>query len=590
MKRSEPTRKTCFVVLMAIACVTQPIACASPGKPRAGTIELSPAHIAAVNRQRRVVCNFDTNFGAPSIAKKLAGIDIKNLVKGYFSMIDSPGVQIDSVGWCWLDGNFANYPSEVLPVWELPGLKKWWSQGIDPVRIFDEETRKRGIESFWSYRINGTDMTLIQPLSKPLLKDEHPEWLLHAWKALGNPGYWNFAIPEVRDYKLRILREIAENYDFDGFEIDYARIPICLPLGHQWENRHHLTEFMREVRLMTQEIAKKRGRPLLVAARVPENLLACHFDGMDVETWARDRLVDIFFLGNRSLEVDIDGFRRITAGTDIKLYPCHDVHHASDGYEQPTIEILRGIFQNWWQQGADGIQTFNFTNWTAEGASAMGLDEKEWLPPSTYYDHPVWVTHRHAYRDMVSPENLRHKDKVFPVERRGGGHGTTVVPDPEFWTTPRWNSYLTNMFASLPERLGNDGQADTLLYIGVGDDVAAEAEQIQKITVAVLLSDPDAKDVAAEERLEVSHMASHDRPKAKRPNVPPRKGIEGLIELRLNNILLGPASVERGWVIFEADPNQFAVGENLVGLRVTKRPDARSELIVEMLEVRVDYR
>jgi len=576
---------------MALTCSAQPV-CASPAEPAAARkIVLSPKHIAAVNRRRRVIMNFDTNFGAPSIAKKLAGIDIQDLVTGFFSMIDEPGVQIDSVGWCWLDGNFANYPSQVLPVWQLPGLKKWWEEGIDPVRIFDQETKKRGIESFWSYRVNGTDMTLITPLSKPLLKDEHPEWLLHSWEALGNPGYWNFAIPEVRDYKVRILREIADNYDFDGIEIDFARIPICLPLGHQWENRRHLTQFMRDVRLMMLEVEQKRGRPFLLAARVPENLVGCHFDGMDVETWARDRLVDIFVLGNRSLDVDIGAFRQITVGTGIKLYPCHDVHHASDGYEQPPIEILRGIFTNWWQQGADGIQTFNFTNWTARGASAMGLEEKEWLPPSTFYPGPVWVTHRHAYRDMVSPEILRHKDKVFVVERRGGGHGTTVVPDPANWAAPKWMYYLTNMLAPLPDRLANDGRADTHLFVAVGDDVVADADTIQRITVAVLLSDPEAKDLSASQRLETFHMASHDQPKSRRPNVAPRKGIEEHIELRLNNILLGPASIERGWLVYQADPNQFAVGRNLVGLRVTQRSaDAKSELIVEMLEVRVDYR
>ena len=596
MNNSQPTKcvahatSTCVAVIVSVCLVTK-VSDASPRvQQNIGRIALSPEHLAAVNRQRRVVVNFDTNFGAPSICKKLAGMDIKDLVKGYFSMIDEPDVQIDSVWWCWLDGNYANYPSEILPVWQLSGLKKWWDQGIDPVRVFDEETKKRNIESFCSYRINGTDMNLIKPLNKPLLKDSHPEWLIRTWEAYGNAGYWNFAIPEVRDYKVHILREIAENYDYDGIEIDFARIPICLPLGHQWENRHYLTQFMRAVRLMTLEIEQKRERPFLLAARVPENVVGCHFDGMDVETWARDNLIDIFVLGNRSLDADIGAFRQITAGTDIKLYPCHDVHHASDGYEQPPIEILRGVFTNWWQQGADGIQTFNFTNWTADGAKALGFGLADWLPPSTFDNRPVWTVHRQAYREMTSLETLKHKDKVFVVQRRGGGHGSTVVPDPANWTTPRWMYYLTNMFAPLPDRLANDGRADTLLYVAVGEDIPAEAANIERLSVAVLLSDPDAKDLNDSERLDTFYMASHDQPGSKRANIPPRKGIEDRIELRLNNILLGPASTVQGWLIFEADPNQFAVGKNLIGLRVTERPpDSTMEIQVEMLEVRVDY-
>ena len=578
--------------LMLLSCLIQPIGAAprDDGK-QDGPIVLSSEHIAAVNRPRQVICNFDTNFGAPSIAKKLAGMDVDDLVKGFFSMIDEPGVKIDSVWWCWLDGNYANYPSQVLPVWQLPGFKKWWDQGIDPVRIFDEETKKRNIESFCSYRINGTDMNLIQPLSKPLLKDSHPEWLIRTWEAYKNPGYWNFAIPEVRDYKVEILREIAENYDFDGIEIDFARIPICLPLEHQWENRQHLTKFMRAVRRMTLEVAQQRGRPLLIATRVPENLVGCHFDGMDVEAWSRENLVDIFVLGNRSLDADIQGFRRITEGTSIKLYPCHDVHHASDGYEQPIIEVHRGVFANWMQQGADGIQTFNYTNWTADGAKALGFGIEDWLPSSNAHELPAWMVHRHAYRDFSDLESLKHKDKVFVVQRRGGGHGATVVPDPANWTTPRWMYFLTNMLAPLPERLANDGKADTLLFVAVGDDLSAAANHVEKVSVAVLLSDPDAADLKPAERLATYHMASHDQPRGLRANIPPQIGIENHIELRLNNIHLGTARIDCGWLVFDAKPNQFAVGNNLIGLRIADRPvDAKSEIQVEMLEVRIDYR
>ena len=37
--------------------------------------------------------------------------------------------------------------------------------------------------------------------------------------------------------------------------------------------------------------------------------------------------------------------------------------------------------------------------------------------------------------------------------------------------------------------------------------------------------------------------------------------------------------------VFDGDPNQFAVGNNMVGLRLTQRPrNARKEIRVEMLE------
>jgi hypothetical protein len=322
---------------------------------------------------------------------------------------------------------------------------------------------------------------------------------------------------------------------------------------------------------MTLAVGRKRGRPYLLAARVPENLEGCHFDGMDVETWVREGLVDLLVLGNRSFDVDLPAFRRLTAGTPIKLYPCLDDHHASDGYEKPPIEILRGVFASWWHQGADGIQTFNFLNYTPAAAAELGWKEADYLPPSVVHARPVWEVHRQAYQEMADPRALRERDKMFVVQRRGGGHGPSVVPDPADWTTPRWMYYLTNMFAPLPAALANDGKADTLLFPYVADDVTAAAGQVRQVRVRVLLSDPEAEGLPTAERLEAVTMASHDPPGRRRRNIPPRRGIEKQVEARLNNALLGPPVVQKGWLVFRARPEQLAVGKNLVGLRVAQR-------------------
>lgn len=541
---------------------------------------LSQAHLAAVNRRRRVVVNFDTNFGSPSVVIPLAGTDIGDVVQDYFRMIDEPGVEIDSIWWCWLDGNYACYPSRILPIWELPGFKKWWDAGIDPLRIFAEETKKREKEVFFSYRLNGTDMTSIEPLSKPLLKEIHPDWLMQTWESYGNLGYWNFVEQGVRDYKLAILREIAEDYDFDGIEIDFARVPVTLPIGHQWENRTYLTEFMRTVRKMTLEIEEKRDRPFLIAARVPETLEGCHFDGMDVETWACEQLVDIFVLGNRSFDVDIAAFRRITARTEIKLYPCLDDHHATDGYLHPPIEVFRGVFANWWHQGADGIQTFNFDHVMAD---VPGLQYTEIEPDQ------ISALHRQAYQEIGSAASLKHRDKIFVIQRRGGGHGPTVIPNPEDWTTPRWMYYLTNMLAPLPTNLANDGKTDTMLMVYIADDLAGESRDVARISVRVLLSDSSAEDLPANERLQTAIIAASKVHNLK--TIPPAKKIVDQIELRLNNALLDRPTVEEGWLVFTVQPDQFAIGNNLIGLCIKERSsDASGDISVEKLEVQVKYR
>ena len=84
-----------------------------------------------------------------------------------------------------------------------------------------------------------------------------------------------------------------------------------------------------------------------------------------------------------------------------------------------------------------------------------------------------WGTHRQAYQEIGDSDSLKHKNKIFVVQRRGGGHGTTVIPNPEDWSTPRFMYFNTNMFGQLPAPLDNDGKVDILLTVAVADDVAA---------------------------------------------------------------------------------------------------------------------
>ena len=167
-----------------------------------------------------------------------------------------------------------------MPLYDAEGYRRWVAEGVDIVQVFLDAAKKRGIQAFYNYRINGGDNDL-GPVRKIPFKEQHPEWLIHTWNA---NGYWNFAFEGVRNCKLSILREIAERYDVDGISLDFARVCPVLEPGQAWEDRGMLTDFIRSVRALTQEVARKRARPFLLGVRVPENLEGCHFDGLDVET------------------------------------------------------------------------------------------------------------------------------------------------------------------------------------------------------------------------------------------------------------------------------------------------------------------
>ena len=579
-------------------------------RPSSG--RLSKEHLEAVNRNRRVVVNFDVMIVDP-----VPGEDPYRLAKDRLTFADDVTTVIDSIWWNWGEGNVVPYPSKFLPQYDHPGFKKWLEDGVDIVRVFLDETHKRGKEAFYSHRMNGSDndprhvpgvgvimdtqvqrsespsstTAKFQPLYTIPMKEEHPDWMFNVpWC---ENGFWDFSVESSRQYVLRNLREVSENYDFDGIELDFAR-GVVFPEGKGWPNRKHLTDLIRQIRSMTLEVEKSRGRPLLLAARIPETLVGCHFDGIDVETWAKEELVDIFTLGCRSFDVDIPTFRRIIEGTSIKLYPVLDDHHSSDGYCTPPIEVFRGVFSNWYRQGADGIQSFNW----AYQPDAWG----------SWSSEPWWRLHLQSYQEMGDPEAIIFMDKTFVIQRRGGGHGSTVIPDAEDWSTPRHWYANSNMLAQLPAPLANDCKVDTMLNVYIGDDVNATGNLDSETNIRLLLHDPEEGDYVKSPRMsspdqESDHQIQRavirdwgipERPGKDNPlflyNSPPVKGIEDNIELRVNNVPLGPPSVEGGWLIFHVQSDQIALGDNLISVRLEQRNShAKQEIRIEKLEVQIRY-
>ena len=539
----------------------------APNRSALNRLRISDEHIEAINRKRRIIFQDDVLANDVFRSDEVGTERLDKIIDFYMSRLDEQPNQIDSIWFEWGEGNTAVWPSEVIPCTENV-FPRWWAAGIDPVEVLLGEAKQRGREVFFSYRINGSDNDDLfdppRPFDQPIpVKAEHPDWLIYKWHP-----YWNFAVQEVRALKLDVVREVAEMYDFDGIQIDFARIPVLFP-EEQWLHRDILTDFMRDIRTTLFDIEEKRGRPLLLAARVPEDLMGCHFDGMDVETWARDFLIDILVIGTRTANADVAAFRRITVDTPIKVYPSFDDHHSTDGYREPDLEIWRGACANWWRQNPDGMHTFNLMVSSPQSAQNLGIT------PSTR-----WETQRKIFSEIGNPETLKGKDKVFFVERRGGGHAEYVVPSPANWHTPRHMYFQTNMLASLPATLANDGRADTLLTLNVADDVNAASEEIDQMTLRIAISDEAGEALSVDESLE---------------------SLGSRVEVRLNNILLDIPHTEtvetpmgdafKNWLICTVAPRYLAVGANLVGVRLSEQlPPVFGRIQIEKLELHVCYR
>ena len=182
------------------------------------------------------------------------------------------GSHVDALFWCdGAGGNTANYDSEVLEltgarIGEVnPDLLRWIAEGNDPPKVVVREGHKRGLEVFYSFRFNDIDDNRL-PEEFSTFKEEHPEWLLG--DQFGDfPASLNFAVPEVRELKLRTIEEIFHKYDFDGLEIDFMRMPRYFPTWLEYRHTVILTDFLRTVRQRLAEQGEQRGRPVLTAGR-----------------------------------------------------------------------------------------------------------------------------------------------------------------------------------------------------------------------------------------------------------------------------------------------------------------------------------
>ena len=151
-------------------------------------MELTQAHLEAVDRRRRIALNFDVSFAVRVRLRERPDEPVEELVEHLFGFTDSADVVTDSIWWNWSEGNQVPYASEFLPIFDDPTFKCWVDQGVDIVRLVLEATRRRGVESFYAHRMNGSDNDL-GPFAELPMKVEHPDWMFRTpWCTHENNG------------------------------------------------------------------------------------------------------------------------------------------------------------------------------------------------------------------------------------------------------------------------------------------------------------------------------------------------------------------------------------------------------------------
>ncbi|MFH1268017.1 MAG: family 10 glycosylhydrolase [Planctomycetota bacterium] len=308
------------------------------------------------------------------------------------------GTQVDSIFYCTWCSGFSNFThnTKIGHVFtrkeeQLSNNKvdQFLEQGTDPLKIMVDFCRKNEIEIFWSFRMNDThdvSTAWYGPLLFPQLKKDHPDWLLGSREKPTKHGRWtgvDYGREEIRDLAFRFIQEVCENYDVDGVEFDFfrhlnyfKRVSMGEHAGP--EEREMMTGLLRRVRKMTERIGRQRGRPILVAIRVPDSIEYCAAMGFDLVRWLEDDLIDLmaasgyFRLNPWETTVEL-GHKH-----GVPVYPCLSESRLKGETQKvrASVEGYRARAMNVWDSGADGVYLFNSFNPRSPLWSELGDPKK----------------------------------------------------------------------------------------------------------------------------------------------------------------------------------------------------------------------
>jgi len=299
------------------------------------------------------------------------------------------------------------------------------AQGADAVRTAGEAAKRLGLRFIPSLRMNDAHF-MASPETHAMTSEfwfqNRGRYLIGDSPLEFQPAYGNlldYSHAAVRQLRLDTVDEVlARNRDIvDGFELDFNRFQVFFPKGRAAAGAPLITELVRQVRARLDVLARETGRPMHLFVRVPPSVADCTTAGLEIETWIRERLVDLVSPAQiMTLAWDMPIADLIALGKRHgvavlpSLYPRTSWRLAfpdrtgADGYagaklsRDATLEEIRGAAAVYRGLGADGFYLFNFYN-------AFGS-----VRP---HEEPLY----RVLRDLARPENLEGQPKVFAVTK-----------------------------------------------------------------------------------------------------------------------------------------------------------------------------
>ena len=184
-------------------------------------------------------------------------------------------------------------------------MKEVWESYIDwRIMRMVEEGQKKGTDQLREVVNRGKELGIAVFPSLKLQDTAQPggercgllKWEKGAEVCIGEAGRnewaYDYANEQVRNSKLAMIREVLEDYEADGIELDFLFGSAYFKADEVGKNTSLMNEFVAQVRGLAREVGDKQGREVPVMVRVPLYKETCLEQGLDVEAWFEQGSVD----------------------------------------------------------------------------------------------------------------------------------------------------------------------------------------------------------------------------------------------------------------------------------------------------------
>jgi len=336
---------------------------------------------------------------------------------------------------------------------------QWMLDGGDMLDVFVRRCRARDLSPIVSMRLNdGHGKEFVNGIEGPSASipglalyafnrfyQEHPEFRIGSDLNDWRQRVLNWAEPEVREWMFGFIREICEDYDIDGFELDFMRF-CAFFRQHETSSefrRSTMTDFVRAVRELLDRTARG-GRRRWLGVRVPAHAETHDALGIDIEAFAEVGVevfnFSVFFCSQQQSDVATlvqrlperaRAFQEVThctlCGEDVVANSKYD-HYT---YRRTTDNQFYTTAHLAYARGLHGMSTFNFVYYREHGGAARGpfceppwhvlphLRDPEWLAeqPQHYCLFTLWDQPQLGSRPLNGPGGEFAPRRIEPGEK-----------------------------------------------------------------------------------------------------------------------------------------------------------------------------